>query len=798
MKKSLFISVVGLAFPTVAFAQGDGAQADGAQTSAPRQAGEAQPADTSAGSDEPPIVVTAQRRSQTLLEVPQSISVVGGETLERQQATSFADYAALVPGLSVQQKNPGESRVVLRGINTGGASPTVGIYLDEIPFGSSTGLTDGSGLAGDFDSFDLARIEVLRGPQGTLYGANSLGGVVRFITAPPVLGRTEVRGQVGIETVDDGGVGWSANGVVNVPLGDRFALRATGFYRQTPGFIDAIGINPEENAHETRSYGGRLSLLGELTDALSIRLTAVAQNIRADGNASYDADAVTLRPLSVDPITGDPVSGFTRVRTFPDEGNIDYRVYSATINWDLGFADLTSVTSYGKIRQQEYNDTSFELTDLGPLGEVTSLLYGIFAGVDGPLGATRETRVDQRKFTQEVRLASPDSGTLEWLVGGYYTRKPGLISQEFLPFDLATSEFIDKTITVGPPLFDEEVTFERLALGQIDSLYKEYAAFGNLTWNISSRFELTVGARYSHNIQRSQQILDGLIIGGTEDVSGRSSENIFTWSVSPLYRVNDLVTLYGRVAKGYRPGGPNIPPPGAPDNFPLQFESDTVISYEAGIRGQTADRMFAFDASLFYIDWRNVQVLVTFDDPNLGTLEFNGNGDRARSFGGELTASVRPARGLNLSFSGAYTNATLRDDLPPVGEPPTTAGFAGDRLPYSPKWTGTFSADYEWNLGGNVEAYVGGNVRFVSAQATDFDPIYLTAFGRRLIIDGYETLDLRAGVNFERFSISLYVSNATNSSGLLNAGELDTRPGNSLVATPIRPRTFGANLGFSF
>lgn len=788
MKKSLLLSAVGMAIaiPAAAFAQTDTAQTDATQAAI------AQTDDTTAQSDDDVIVVTAQKRTQTLLEVPQSISVVGGETLERQQATSFADYTALVPGLSVQQKNPGESRVVLRGVNTGGASPTVGIYLDEIPFGSSTGLTDGAGLAGDFDPFDLARLEVLRGPQGTLYGANALGGVLRFITAPPVLGKTEVRGQVGIETVDDGGTGWSANGIVNVPLGDRLAVRATGFYRKTPGFIDAIGINPEKNSNDTRSYGGRISVLAEPTDNLSIRLTAVAQNIRGEGNGSYDADPVTLKPLSVDPITGDPVSGFTRVQTFPDDENIDYRLYSATINLDLGFANLTSVTSYGKIIQREYNDVTFELTDFGPLGEVASFFYGTFAGVPGPLGATRSTDVNQRKFTQEVRLASPDSDKVEWLIGGYYTREPGHITLQYRPFDLAASEFIDPTITLGPD------TYDYFALGQIISVYKEYAAFGNLTWHITPRFELSAGVRYSHNKQRSRQLLEGLIAGDPQDIVGGSSENILTWSFSPLYHVNDRVTLYGRVAKGYRPGGPNIPPAGAPANFPLLFESDTVISYEAGLRGETADRVFAFDLSLFYIDWRNIQVLVTFDDPNLGTLEFNGNGGKARSYGAELTASVRPVRGLNLGFSGAYTNAKLKDDLPPVGEPPTTPGFAGDSLPYSPKWTGTFSAEYEWSLGNNIEAYVGGNFRLVSKQATDFDPLYPAAFGHKLILDGYETLDLRAGVNFERFSLSLYARNVTNSSALLNAGELETRPGNSLVATPIRPRTFGATLGFSF
>ena len=186
------------------------------------------------------IIVTAQKREEVLLEVPQSVTVVGGETLERQQATNFLDYLALVPGLSVESDTPGESRITLRGANTGGVASTVAVYMDEVPFGSSTGLANGAILSGDFDPFDIQRIEVLRGPQGTLYGASSLGGVIKNVSQPPKLKRFEAKAQAGIEdTKGAGKLGYNTAAIVNVPLGDKAAIRVDGFLRKDGGYIDS-------------------------------------------------------------------------------------------------------------------------------------------------------------------------------------------------------------------------------------------------------------------------------------------------------------------------------------------------------------------------------------------------------------------------------------------------------------------------------------------------------------------------------------------------------------------------------
>ncbi|MEO7410376.1 MAG: TonB-dependent receptor plug domain-containing protein, partial [Sphingomicrobium sp.] len=204
--------------------------------------------DDSSGPDERPvIVVTAQKRTQVLIDVPQSITVVSGNTLENQQATNFQDYLKLVPGLQLEQSNPGEGRLILRGLNAGGVASTVAVYLDETPFGSSTGLVNGAVLAGDFDTFDISRIEVLRGPQGTLYGANSLGGLLKFVTNAPDTKKVVARGRVSIEDTDGGEMSYRGHAVVNLPLSDTVAFRASGTYRKDGGFIDSIGTSANDS-----------------------------------------------------------------------------------------------------------------------------------------------------------------------------------------------------------------------------------------------------------------------------------------------------------------------------------------------------------------------------------------------------------------------------------------------------------------------------------------------------------------------------------------------------------------------
>lgn len=721
------------------------------------------------------IYVTAERRTQRLIEVPQSVSAVGEETLERQQADSFLDYAPLVPGLGIDQSTPGEARITLRGINTGSVGSTVATYLDETPFGSSSSLGNAAVLASDFDTFDMARIEVVRGPQGTLYGSNALGGVLKFVSNAPDPSGFEARVQAGLEYVEGGGVGPNANAMVNVPISGIAAVRASAFYRENEGFIDRIGL-PGEDVNGSRTYGGRLSLLVEPTDALSIRLTALAQNIDADTGSSFDADPATLDPIDVDPFTGNAIGDrLVRTEFFPITNEVEYRLYNATINWDVGFGTLTSATSYGVLDQAQLTDNT------AALGGLVTFLYGSAT----PLGIFLDARINQEKFTQEVRLASNSDGPFEWLVGAYYTDESVDLLQDFRIFEQGS-------LTIRDPALLGQADFAAISL---ISGYEEIAGFANLTYHITPRWQVSAGGRYSHNSQQSDQRIDGafvLLTGGVPpDIqAGDSSESVFTWSLSTLYELSDNASVYARVAKGYRPGGPNVVPPGAGPDFPFEFVADTIVSYEAGVHMQSADRMFSLDAAAFYQDWNDILVFAQVVT-SVGPVGVNANGQGARSLGLEASATLRPAAGLTILANAAWTDAELQGDTPAI-----TGGLDGDRLPFVPEFAASLSADYEFPIGGQAEAFVGATARLVSEQSADFDSGFRATFGSAPEIPGYETLDLRAGVQTDRWSLTAFIRNATDERDAVSLGGFT--PGSPISVAPLRPRTFGITLGANF
>ncbi|SEM71597.1 Outer membrane receptor proteins, mostly Fe transport [Sphingomonas gellani] len=702
------------------------------------------------------IVVTAQKRAQVLIDVPQSVSVVGGDTLQRNQAYSFQDYAKLVPGLQLAQSNPGEARIVLRGINTGGVAATVATYIDETPFGSSSGQVNSAILAGEFDTFDVARVEVLRGPQGTLYGASSLGGVLKYVTAAPSTDKVEARGRASLESTKGGDLSYMGSAVVNLPLGDTFAVRASGFYRDYGGYIDSVGnggSDVQKNINGSKSYGGRISALFKPSDAFQLRLTAILQNLDSDAGTVVESDPLTLRTL---------YGRNTQSQYVPEYTNIAYRVYNATADVDLGFATLTSSTSYSTLKQSLRDDLTVNYgTQLG--------LYDDATGAAADLGLVQHT--DTKRFTQEVRLSSPASDTFEWLIGGYYDHEKGAIIQRLDVYEPGTF-----TIFTGvPQLFD----------GANPSRYEEFAGFANGTVHFGPMFDLTLGGRYSHNDQDASQSGTGLL--APDALSSASKENVFTWSVAPKFKFSRTGAIYARVAKGFRPGGPNIVPPNAPSSLST-YDSDSLISYEVGLKAETADRSFAIDIAAFHIDWRDIQLFAQVND-----FGINANGGKAKSDGVEFTATMRPTRGFVVSLNGAYTDAKLKEDtdLAIVG------GRNGDQLPYTPKYAVSANADYDWQIG-SATPYLGASLRFLSDQSGPYSPTFVAATGRQFRIPSYGVVDLRAGVDFGRFSVEAYAKNLTNSVGKTSVSGEGNYPFGAVGTGIIRPRVIGVTLGAGF
>jgi outer membrane receptor protein involved in Fe transport len=671
--------------------------------------------------------------------------VLSSATFERQQANNLQDYLALVPGLSLEASTRGVSRITLRGINTGGVASTVATYVDETPFGSATGLANGAILTPDIDPFDLARVEVLRGPQGTLYGANSLGGLVKFVTVGPDPRAFGGAAEIGAEDVAHGDTGWWGRAAVNVPLSSNAAFRASGFYRRDPGYVDDSTLGNDVN--DGKTYGGRFSLLVRPTESLSIRASAQLENIRSNGTNDVDLNPVMLKPVG---------GSLEHRRILPQPNDIDYRIYNTTIDYDFGPVALVSSTSYGTLDQSQIEDAS---SVYGPL---LSFFFGV------PLGAAVDQGMTQRRFTQEVRLASSGKQTLEWTVGGFYTHEKNKLSQNLFGVDALTGNLfpgLDGLVIVGLP-----------------SRYSEYAGFANATWHISPKFDLTGGARYSHNHQSDVQQTSGALAGGTSEFVGKSSDSVFTYSIAPTFKPSENTRIYARIAKGYRPGGPNAVSPLAPNDVPRQFGPDTTTNYEVGIKTRTDDNLFSLDLTAFRIDWKNIQLLVQVEGFGVNT-----NGPSARSSGVELTAGFNPSRDLSFYLNGSYVDAHLTKDAPQM-----VGGLSGDQLPYNPKWQWTLGAEYEHPLSASVKGRAGLSWHYTGKRFSDFDPDNgqrrLRAFGQ---------VDAHAGVDIGRFRVDAFAHNLTDSRGITNLGFFGDVNGD-VAAAVIRPRSFGLALGYRY
>lgn len=726
--------LVGTCFAAVA------AQAQTGGQAAPPPA----PAADSQG-DQNEIVVTAQKRAQRLLDVPQSISVVSGESLENQHAQRLSDYLTRIPSANVVEAQPGQSRIVLRGINAGGVGATVATYVDETPFGSATSLANGATLAPDIDPFDLARVEVLRGPQGTLYGANSLGGLVKYVTVAPDPRAYDAAAEIGGETVAHGDQGWWARGAANVPLSSDVAFRLSGYYRQDPGYVDDPARGRDIN--DGKTYGGRFSFLARPVEALTVRASVLLQDIRSNGTNMVD-----LNPATMAPVYGDLIQR----RVLREPNDVDYRIYNLTLDYDFGPVALVSATSYGTLDQREIEDAS---SVYGPL---LSAVFGI------PLGTGVNQSQTQRRFTEEVRLSSTHNNRLQWTIGGFYTQERNRLGQDLYAVDAgsgAAASGLDGLIIVNLP-----------------SRYTEYAGFANATWHVSSAFDLTAGGRWSHNHQSDVQGTSGLLAGGVNNFSGMSSDSVFTYSIAPTLKLGHDTRIYARVAKGYRPGGPNAVSPLAPAGVPRQFGPDTTVNYEVGVKTETADHLLSLEATAFQIDWKRIQLLAQIQG-----FGVNANGGSARSKGIELTAGLNPTRFLSFYANGSYVDSHLTSDTPAV-----VGGVAGDPLPYNPKWQFTVGAEYDHPIGQSLKGHAGVSWHHSGVRYSDFDP---TRGQRRL--PAFDQVDAHAGIDVGHFRLDAFVHNLTDSRGIMQLGFFGDVNGD-IAAAIIQPRTFGLSVGYRY
>lgn len=698
------------------------------------------------------VVVTAQKRTQSVQEVPMSISVLSAETIEIAGLTNFNQYAKMIPNLTFSYSS-GQGVTTSRAISIRGiqGAGTTGFYVDDIPL-----------VAGvDPYSLDLARVEVLRGPQGTLYGARSMGGTMRLITREPQVSSTNVSALAQMSTIEDGGNGYQLNGNANVGIGDSVAMRVSGFTLTSGGFIDrrfpdsqnSSEFRTVENVAEQDIVGGSVSFLWKASDNFTVRPLFMYQKSERNGLPLGDIDA----------------GNKTQQRLFdiPEKANDEWMLSGLSMTWHTPFGDIVSASSYFDRDVAELEECSDWTADI--LGYSPAIATAI--PVESP----------QRQFVQELRFASKFAGDLQLVTGLYYSDgKQGFESNWIVPG-------IDEA---NGGVFGTDLAY----LTDNPRYSREKAAFGELTYSFAEQWEGTIGVRYSDSWQRVTRASDGIFNGGASYFEMESSESSVTPKAVLAFKPGDSQTYYALASKGFRPGGPNSPLPGCdadlaalgltPENA-SSFKSDSLWNYEVGAKLENSNGRLSVRGALFYIDWND-----TIQEVRLPTcgFTFRGNVGSARSQGGELEIVAAPIDGLALTAGIGYTDAKI------TGSAPGVAAQPGDPVQQVAPWTGTASGQYEFplttGLNGLIRADLSYTDRSFSASVDQFNP---------RVREAYELANLRLGVVGETWQALAFVENLTNERPNLadnqsQAAELDGRP--RIMTTP--PRTYGIEVRYRF
>lgn len=719
------------------------------------------------------IVVTAQKKSERLLDVPVSVATMSGESLAQQNLVQLRDFYNRVPGVSLsgggtEQRANG---VAIRGITTGGGTAsTVAFVLDDVPL--TSGAASAQSPLIDVDPSDLQRVEILRGPQGTLYGASSLGGLVKYVTISPDTEQFSGRVEVGGNTIDKGGEGWSLRGSANLPIvRDKLALRVSAFTRHDPPYLDNINTTAAgKDINDNRVQGGRVALLFKPSETLTFDLSAVRQRAKFFGSPqirvcpSCGTGAFTGTPDFT------PFHGDMTLNLAPTKRDVSFTLYQGRANLDLGFANLTAISAWDRVKSA---------SDL----DQTNTFRFLLSAFSAPTGSVSLINADQtEKFSQEIRLASKSDGALEWLVGGFYTHEKIGVDQMLIVHPASGSDATAYT-SVAPAKFEEE------------------SVFADATYHFTPKFDVQVGARYSSNDQDSgsSTVIASQAVRffgpSSSEPASKSSDDAFTWLFTPRYKISQDMMAYLRVATGYRPGGPNA---SGVAGIPLSFKSDSVVSYEAGLKGVIPNLNATYEAALFQIDWDDIQLLTT---DVASQFTYYTNGSTARSRGLELSGRWSPVHGLSIDGAATYLDAKLTDPLrSPAGASPIY-GSKGDRLPGSAKTSASLSAQYDWSVGRGISAFAGVSLAYVGDRYAEFANILPTstanaAYGARVELPSYTTFDLRAGAYNDDWRLTAYVKNLGDRRGIVEA---TTRGGTSSPqAIFLQPRTIGATLSRSF
>jgi iron complex outermembrane recepter protein len=691
------------------------------------------------------IIVTAQKRDERLQDVPVPVSVLNADSLIDSNQVLIQDFYSKVPGLSTFS----DGFLSIRGITTGeNTNPTVGITIDDAPFGPSTNSgSGGMGITPDVDPGELSRIEVLRGPQGTLYGASSMGGLLKYVTVDPSTDALTGRVQAGMSNVYNGrDLGYNVRGSVNVPISDSLAVRASGFSREDPGYIDNVQTG-QRSVNKTTTYGGRLAALWAPSSALSVKVSALIQDSQSRGNPNVNVQG--LGDLQESYILG----------TGQNERKV--QAYSALVKAKLGSVDLTAVSAY--------NVSTVTIND-----DDTPLFGAVFTQpIFGVPGTPFYNNSKTEKFSQELRFSSSIGSRIDWQLGGFYTHEKSDYAQGLLASDPATGRLVSAPF--GGLLFGATAP----------TTYSEYAEFADLTFRLTDRFDVQVGGRESEIRQSAlESVQTGAFVGPIAAVTPGfdSSANVFTYLLTPRLRLNPDLMLYARAASGYRAGGPN----NSVGSFtvPSRYDPDKTQNFELGLKEDFLDHTLSVDASVYYIRWAHIQLsLVAPDNPNFG---YTGNANRAKSQGVELSMEARPLPGLTLNAWIDFADAELTEAFPANAN--GVAGAEGDRLPYSSRFSGYLSAKQDFPLFDGVTGFVAADISYVGDRLGEF----AGAPSQREDLPAYAKTDVRLGANYGTWTFNLYGNNVADKRAIISGQPIGP------VLTYIQPRTIGLSITKTF
>jgi iron complex outermembrane receptor protein len=761
------------------------------------------------------VTVSAMKREETVFSTPVSVAAQTEDSMRERGIQSIEDVAANVANFSVQNLGPGQSTVAIRGVSSGqiardqpGVKEEVASYLDESAISMSL-------FTPDMDLFDMNRVEVLRGPQGTLFGSGSLGGTVRYISNQPQLGVSSVFGEIGGNVINGGGTGGDFKVGFNAPLSSTVAFRVAGYYNRLAGYMGAVqpDLSVRKNVNAGDRTGVRVALELAPVEGLTITPRFVYQKVEMDGWNRIDVFNILGNPYTTTrpKVTLGDRQQFTQIgEPFTDK----FTLGDLNIKYDFGSALLTAVTSF----------TNRDVLVVRDAGALTSSITGGSIGLPSKvytLDSPLYDRTTADGWTQEVRVSGgKEKDRFKWVVGGFYADLMRHYAQ-----NLVVKAFEDLS---GIPTKGVYAPKDSLFWSDLNYKLRQYALFGEGTFAATDQFSLTAGLRYYNFKEDKSQIFDGIFgsdANGKPQVQpGTAKANGVAPRFIASYKVSDSTTINAQASKGFRLGGVNDPLNvnlcTAQDLVTFSgrdsWKDETAWNYEVGSKSRILGGRGSLNASAFYVDVTNLQVTVTAGSCS-SRLIFNV--PKARSVGGELEFALAPTDNFNFSLSAGYTDSQVRSTI--AGSPGlalSTGIVEGNRLPSAPKFQMAASATYQQPVGQDSQGYVSANYQHVGSRYTqlaDQEPgtgiLNLNSFGANTIggpltqstftfnplLPAYDIVNARLGVRHGIWDIAFYVNNITDERAFL---ALDRERGFRARVGFLtnQPRTFGVNSRVDF